>query len=246
MNIVKIVSLFLLMSIVFPIYSQEYTVVPQRLPEQEAVKQTEKLQQELNLNSDQAKHIYEINLRYARERLISNKRSDALERTKNKNAEIQQILSCEQNDRLQTKRYERSSIETQSINRNQPINSPGFRSSSEFRSNQAEMNLRNNNRPVNPNYQNQTDQPIRRSSAPTFRATQTQSNPYSNRPSSGGLIDTRRSETSPPTNNIPSKSQLTPSNIPRRIEPSNRPSPVQQNTPTQTRRSETPVNSSRR
>ena len=97
---------------VFPIYSQENSVVPKRTPEQEALKQTEMLQQELNLNQNQTNQVYEINLRYARERQISNKRSEALERMKNKNAEINQVLSPEQNDRLQSKRYERTNIET--------------------------------------------------------------------------------------------------------------------------------------
>ena len=93
MKTVNIFSVVLLLLMVSSIYSQENTGVPQRTPEQEAVKQTDKFQQELNLTPDQAKQIYDINLRYARERQISNKRSEAVERMKNKNVEIQQILS---------------------------------------------------------------------------------------------------------------------------------------------------------
>ena len=94
MKFFKFVSIVLfLLTMILPIYSQENSVVPKRTPEQEAAKQTEKLQQELNLNQAQTNHIYEINLRYARERQISNKRSEALERMRNKNAEIKQVLS---------------------------------------------------------------------------------------------------------------------------------------------------------
>lgn len=240
MKTVKIVLFLLVLTLRFPIYSQDNTVVPQRTPEQEAVRQTEKLQQELNLNSTQAKQIYEINLRYARERLISNKRSVGLERAKNKNAEIQQVLSPEQNDRLQTKRYERTSIENQNINRNQPVNSAGFRSSSDFRTNQSDLNLRNNNRPVNPNFQNrnQTEQSVRRSATPAYRSTLNKAN-YPNRSSSGSSTNSpRRYENSAPAN------------MRRRSEPTYTPNiPSRQQTPTPapapTRRSDAPVNTNR-
>ena len=251
MKTVKIVLFLLVLTLRFPIYSQDNTVVPQRTPEQEAIRQTEKLQQELNLNSTQARQIYDINLRYARERLISNKRSVGLERAKNKNAEIQQVLNPEQNDRLQTKRYERTSIENQNINRNQPVNSAGFRSSSDFRSNQSYLNLRNNSRPVNPNFQNrnQTNQQIRRSAAPTYRSTQNKTNPYSNRNSSGNSTNSpRRYDNSAPTNSYPSRTQGSPTNTRKRSEPTytpNMPSRQQTPTPAPTRRSDTPVNTNR-
>jgi len=161
MKIFKIASIVLLfMTCVLSTYSQDNTVVLKRTPEQEAAKQTEKLQQELDLNESQANQVFEINLRYARERQASNKRSESLVRTKNKNEEIKQVLSPEQNDRLQSKRYERTYIETHTLNRNQSVNSNGHRTSPSFRSNRTErvpsstdMNLRNiNNRPVNPNF----------------------------------------------------------------------------------------------
>ncbi len=179
-------TLVISLTLAAPIYGQDNTAVPQRSPEQEAVKQTERLQQELNLSPDQAKHVYEINLRYARERQISNKRAEALVRMKNKNSEIQQVLSQEQNERLQSKRYERSSIQIQNMNRSIPTNSSGFRSSSEFRNGPAS----NNNRSLNPNFQYRTqpNQTIRRGSAPgaapNLRSTQRQNNPTTTRPSS--------------------------------------------------------------
>lgn len=89
------------------ITAQETTPAPVRTPEQEAVLQTQKMQRELNLNPDQQKAIYAINLKHARERQVSNSRSQALERTKNKNSAIKQVLSHDQYDQLQNKRYER-------------------------------------------------------------------------------------------------------------------------------------------
>jgi len=170
---IVLVILFLLTVALPEVYSQENSTVPKRTPEQEASKQTDKLQQELNLSQSQANHVYEINLRYARERQISNKRSEALERMKNKNAEIKQVLNPEQNERLQTKRYERTYLETTVLNRNQTNASPA-RSTDNYRTNQTvripastNVNIRNNYRPVNSNFRprNLQDQPVRRNTA---------------------------------------------------------------------------------
>ena len=192
-------ALVISLTLAGPISGQDNAAVPQRSPEQEAVKQTERLQQELNLTPDQAKHIYEINLRYARERQISNKRAEALVRMKNKNSEIQQVLNHEQNEKLQTKRYERTSIQMQNLNRNISTGSSGFRSSQDFHNGPAN----NNNRPVNPNFQNRTqpNQSIRRGSAPgsapNLRSTQRQNNPATTRSSSTPV---RKAETPVITN----------------------------------------------
>jgi hypothetical protein len=246
MKTVRIVLLLLVITLGFPMYSQDNTVVPQRTPEQEAVRQTEKLQKELNLNSDQARQVYEINLRYARERQISNKRSEGLERAKNKNIEIQQVLSSEQNEKLQTKRFERSSFDTKTIIRNQSINPAGFRSA------QPDLNSRNNSRSVNPNFQNQTDRPVRRMTTPAYRATPNQYNSYPNRTSSGSFPNnpTRRYETSTPANNASSRSQGAPVNVPRSTTPARQQngsfSRPQSTSPAPTRRSDTPVNTNRK
>jgi len=169
----------------------------------------------LNLNQEQANHIYEINLRYARERQISNKRSEALERMKNKNAEIKQILSPEQNDRLLSKRYERTYLETNTLNRNQSKNSSGFRPTSNLRTNQTnripsspEMNIRNNFRPVNPNFIHvQFLIKIREEQQQTFpQANQSQRNSSSPRSTSGATPGaSRRSESVMPQHNNSSK-----------------------------------------
>lgn len=89
------------------ITAQETAPAPIRTPEQEAILQTQKMQKELNLNKAQQQAIYEINLKNARERQISNSRTQALERTKNKNSAIKQVLTNDQFERLQNKRYER-------------------------------------------------------------------------------------------------------------------------------------------
>lgn len=87
------------------------TSVTDRTPEQEATKQTEKLQKELNLTAEQVKHVYDINLKYARERKQSNRRTDAVTRIKKKNEEISRVLSEKQNDELLSKRTRVQSVE---------------------------------------------------------------------------------------------------------------------------------------
>jgi uncharacterized membrane protein YgcG len=83
---------------------QENAVAPPRTPEQEARVQTNKMRQELGLSAEQAQEIFEINLRHARERQVSNSRSEALKRVKNKEQELQRVLSPRQYDRLQEMR----------------------------------------------------------------------------------------------------------------------------------------------
>ncbi|MBP1664970.1 MAG: hypothetical protein H6Q19_2110 [Bacteroidetes bacterium] len=93
------------------------TAVTDRTPEQEALKQTEKLQNELQLTEQQYKAIYQINLRYARERQQSNTRSQAVERIRNKNEDIQKVLSPKQYDELQNRKNEVKVIEIDNANR---------------------------------------------------------------------------------------------------------------------------------
>jgi len=250
MKTVKLILFFFVLILKLPAFSQDKTVVLQRTPEQEAVKQTEKLQQELSLTTEQAKQIYEINLRYARERLISSRRSEGLERAKNKNAEIQQVLSADQNDKLQSKRYERTSTDRQVIYNSQQVNSSGFRSTTNFRTNQADLNSRNTNRPVNSNYQNgnTATRPVRTTlPTSTFRATQNQDNQNVTRTSTGNpnSSSVRRSDNSSQQTVVPNRSQAMPANEPRREAPTR-----MQNTPTQTaspsRQTETQPGTNRR
>jgi len=213
-NGIKILLLSLFLSLGLSIRSQDNVSVPQRTPEQEAVKQTEKIQQELNLTSEQIKQVYEINLRYARERQVSNTRSQAMERIKNKNTEMQRILTENQYNQLQSKRYERTSIENQNVNRNQS-NASGFRSSTDYRTNSAvrvissDMNLRSSYRSAPPT----------NSSAPqaTLRSDQSnqrssQSNNGTSRPQSVAPSSTRSSSpASTRSSSPPSRSSTTPS-----------------------------------
>lgn len=99
-----IVSLLLSMTI----NAQEVITTPERTPEQEANRQTERMQEELRLTPEQTRKVYEINLKYARERQISNSRAEAIERTRNKDNELQRILNDEQYARLQNKSYDQT------------------------------------------------------------------------------------------------------------------------------------------
>ncbi len=113
MRRLKFILFVLLAAISFPVYIAAQTVsVTDRTPEQEAIKQTEKLQSELKLTDEQAKIVYEINLRYARERQLSNSRSQAMERIRNKNEEIQRVLSPQQYDELL---YRKNDVQTVEI-----------------------------------------------------------------------------------------------------------------------------------
>lgn len=84
-----IAFLLLLLS---PLMAQEQRV-PVRTPEEEAMKQTEMLQRELDLSQAQHDTIYLIYLKYAVLRRQSNTRQEALERLNSMTAEIMNVLS---------------------------------------------------------------------------------------------------------------------------------------------------------
>lgn len=109
-HLIKKYILIILISFPFFAFAQDIEN-DSRSPEQEAAKQTEKMQKELNLTEEQVKSIYDINLKYARERQQFNKRSDAVNRIKRKNDEISRILNDKQNFELQNKRSEIQSVE---------------------------------------------------------------------------------------------------------------------------------------
>lgn len=95
----------------FQLQAQDVNV-PERTAEQEAARQTDRLHQEVNLTPEQEKRVYDINLKYARERVVINSRRESLERSKAKEHELMQVLTSEQNTRLQEKRVERSVYQT--------------------------------------------------------------------------------------------------------------------------------------
>jgi len=205
MKTLKLILIVLIIFLVVPAHGQDNDVVPQRTPEQEASKQTEKLQQELNLSSGQARQVYDINLRYARERHVSNKRSEAIQRMKSKNDELQRVMNEDQYNRLQNKRYERSSFELPAGNRNQPANSSGYRSSPgartnmPARTNSSGTNIRNNARSNGTYYQgrSQPSQILHRNSTVPSRTTRIRSSSSS---SSRSQSTTPARETKTPVN----------------------------------------------
>lgn len=94
-------------------YAQNITATSesQRTPEQEATKQTEKLQYELNLNAEQVKAVYQINLKYAQTRQNIANRKVVMQTIKNKEEEIHKVLNSEQKEQLQSKRVPRQQVE---------------------------------------------------------------------------------------------------------------------------------------
>ena len=254
MKTLQFISVLVLLSIAFSAFGQENAAAtPQRTPEQEALKQTDKLQQELNLTPEQAKQIYDINLRYARERQISNKRSEALERMKNKNADIQQVLNQEQNEKLQTKRYERTNTESPAPIQNRPINPTGFRSGSDFRSNPA-VRVTSGDAPVRSSFRSSTPSGTQNSSTQpqTIRrsVTTTESAPGLNsavRPTSGDAPF--RSSTPSGTQNSSNQPQTIRRSVTTEPAPRTNPASVRQSVSTPAfvpRRTETPSTPSRK
>jgi len=130
------------------IHAQELGNYPEKTPEQEAVQQTSKLQQELDLNAEQVKKIYEINLRYAKQRQSVTKRSEAMELLKKKDGEIENALGKEKYQQLQNKRNERISIDVPTTSGMQNI-TPSYRSTKRTGNTNLstpERNLRRNNK----------------------------------------------------------------------------------------------------
>ena len=100
----KILFLFLLLLFAQNFISGQSNDVPQRTPEHEASRQTERMQVDLNLTQEQVDLIYDINLRYERERLLSDARYDVVERIKKKNEDIKKVLTEEQYKKMQNMR----------------------------------------------------------------------------------------------------------------------------------------------
>jgi hypothetical protein len=105
MKKVSFILIFMLCLLIVKTGAQENAKIPPRTPEQEAVAQTNKMQQDLQLSAEQAQSVYEINLRHARERQLSSSRSDALKRVRNKELELQRVLNNRQYERMQEMRY---------------------------------------------------------------------------------------------------------------------------------------------
>ncbi|MBP6609749.1 MAG: hypothetical protein KA206_01515 [Paludibacter sp.] len=134
MNFLKIILLILVIGYLSPVSSQENNSIPDRTPEQEAARQTEKLQQELQLTPEQIRKAHEINLKYARARKVSNSRSESIQRIKDKETDLLRILDSKQRSLLQSKRYERSSFnmsENEALKSKSDNSNPNARSANE-------------------------------------------------------------------------------------------------------------------
>lgn len=107
---INALSLILAISCVSLLNAQGSSIAS-RTPEQEARKQTEKLQEELNLGDEQVKSVYDVNLKYAKERKESNTRSDAMNRIRKKDEDLKKILNSVQYKKLKSKRNGVKSVE---------------------------------------------------------------------------------------------------------------------------------------
>ncbi|MCM1034011.1 MAG: hypothetical protein NC038_01655 [Paludibacter sp.] len=93
----KRISLSILAMLTFLfVMAQSENVHCMRSAEDEAEKQTEMMQRELQLTPAQRDSVYAINLKYAEARRISNTRGEALERLNAMDAELKEVLTPEQ------------------------------------------------------------------------------------------------------------------------------------------------------
>ena len=82
--------------------------------------------QENTNTPEQVQQVHEINLKYARERQVSNSRTEALQRVKNKEQDLRKVLKPAQYNELQNKQYERSTPNP-AIRRTTPANNNSYR-----------------------------------------------------------------------------------------------------------------------
>ena len=221
----KVLKIILLTVVVFllniHVYSQENNTVQERTPEQEAIKQTEKLQNELQLTPEQVQRVNEINLKYARERQASNNRRDAIKRIKDKDNDLQKVLNQEQYQQLQNKRYERSSFQspaTGSSFRSTQTTRPDSRTQS-TRTTQAEGNERrgssiNNSssesRQRNPSTRPQTIERQGQAAPSTYRSNPAVNPGNSSRERQGSAVRNEPPRTSRSVDNSGSRNTSTP------------------------------------
>lgn len=90
----KIVILFLLVGVCTVLLKAQPPFF--RTAEEEAEKQTEMMQHELELSQEQRDTVYKINLKYAKARRISNTRAEMLARLNQKTEELKGVLTKEQ------------------------------------------------------------------------------------------------------------------------------------------------------
>ena len=222
MKVLKIISLIIIVFLLnINVYSQENNTIQERTPEQEAIKQTEKLQNELQLTPEQVQRVNEINLKYARERQASNNRRDAIKRIKDKDNDLQKVLNQEQYQQLQNKRYERSSFQSPSSSssfRSTQTTRPDSRTQS-TRTTQAEGNERrgsgiNNSssesRQRNPSTRPQTIERQGQAASSTYRSNPPVNPGNSSRERQGSAVRNESPRTSRSVDNSGSRNTSTP------------------------------------
>ncbi len=124
--------------------AQDPDRLPEQTPEHEAAKQTETMQREIKLTPEQAKRIYEINLKYATQRMNSeNRRENAMERIKNKNNDYKKVLTPEQFQQLENRRSGIYSNSRSTLNTTYRTLAPSAESTSSAPSTQAPNSTQN-------------------------------------------------------------------------------------------------------
>lgn len=84
------------------VYAQESAYMPRRTAEERAMKQTEMLVRDLNINDSLLRDtLYRVHLRYAKSREQVNNRAEAVERMNRLLGELKEILSPQQFERFQ-------------------------------------------------------------------------------------------------------------------------------------------------
>lgn len=147
MYIFKHIFCLFLVAASISVYAQDTAGKPERTPEQEAAKQTENMQRELDLTPEQAARIHEINLKYAKERTQSNQRAEAMERMKNKNEDYKSVLTTAQYEHLQSKRVERRTKPMESTsNKNTPTHTPQGQTQRTTSGQQPNISIRQNSK----------------------------------------------------------------------------------------------------
>lgn len=90
-------NLLYIILIVVPIFTMRAQHHPKRTPEDIARKQTEMLVRELEIQDSLVKDtLYRLHLKFARKRIVSHTRAEAMQYIQQANAELQQILTTEQ------------------------------------------------------------------------------------------------------------------------------------------------------
>lgn len=92
-----------------------------RTAEEEAEKQTEMMQHELELTQAQRDTIYLINLKYAKARRISNTRAEMLARITKKTEELKGVLTAEQYHQYMNCQLENGNKRVVPVIRKQPV-----------------------------------------------------------------------------------------------------------------------------